>query len=454
MPTLTYANLGKPVIAWTPQDLFIYGNDGFWPDGESPADGRLFQDVAATLPATTFAQPIGLAQRLSGTANLQQATAAARPGTAREPKGGRRNLLEGPSENFSGCAFNNLGIVDNTDQAPDGSLTATRVKATLTAGGTIVRMYRTATIVSRIFPAPFTRSIYVKPTPTSLRYIFLFSDGGPNVYFDTQTNTIAAATGAVGAYGVEPAPNGFYRIWYVSTAATGGGNNHFTGMTDRLTGSLLNATVGTEEILVWGEQIEYGSIVTPYQKVTTIYGVTEAGVPDVWSLRTDGVDDLMASTATFDVNKPWYFAVCATIESDGGVTSHQTPFFGLNAVGNVVRNMIGVRSAGGIRVCALHRNGGANPIWVTDVITGVSFGQPFIVEGWADGTNLHCSLNGGPKVSAPYTPGSSPNLAPIQLAAGGGIAPTRYYDALAIQRIPSDAERAALRARWAARYLP
>lgn len=264
MEGYVFSRLGEVVIPWKPQDLFIYGNDGHWPDGENPADGRLFQNVAATLPATTFGQPVGLAQRLSGTANLQQTTAAARPTTHDETVSGR----------------------------------------------------------------------------------------------------------------------------------------------------------------------------------------------EVWSLRTDGVDDLMASTATFDVNKPWYFAVCATIESDGGVTSHQTPFFGLNGGGNVIRNMIGVRSAGGIRVCALHRSGGASPTSVTDVILGAAFGQPFIVEGWADGANLHCSLNGGPKVSAPYTPGSSPALAPIQLAAGNGIAPTRYYDALAIQRIPSDAERAALRARWAAGYLP
>lgn len=38
-------------------------------------------------------------------------------------------------------------------------------------------------------------------------------------------------------------------------------------------------------------QLELGSTATPYQKVVSTYNVTEAGVPECWYLKTDGVDD-------------------------------------------------------------------------------------------------------------------------------------------------------------------
>jgi hypothetical protein len=49
------------------------------------------------------------------------------------------------------------------------------------------------------------------------------------------------------------------------------------------------------DVLVWGAQCEYGSTATPYQRVTTLYDVTEAGVPSCSYLFFDGGSDSMAT---------------------------------------------------------------------------------------------------------------------------------------------------------------
>jgi hypothetical protein len=50
-------------------------------------------------------------------------------------------------------------------------------------------------------------------------------------------------------------------------------------------------------VYVWGAQVELGSTATDYQKTTTIYDTTEAGVADLHYLQFDGVDDSLATAA-------------------------------------------------------------------------------------------------------------------------------------------------------------
>jgi hypothetical protein len=66
---------------------------------------------------------------------------------------------------------------------------------------------------------------------------------------------------------------------------------------------------GTSGIYLWGAQLELGSTATPYQKVTTQYDVTEAGVPSCSYLFFDGGSDSMATgTITPGIDKVQVFA--------------------------------------------------------------------------------------------------------------------------------------------------
>jgi hypothetical protein len=173
----------------------------------------------------------------------------------------------------------------------------------------------------------------------------------------------------------------------------------------------------------------------------------------MWSLRTDGADDFLASTQTLDVNQPWYFAARVAVEQPGGVADDVRPLFGLFASDNT-KLAIALRSNGSLRrISMMHRSGGGTLTATTATDADYEYGVPLTVEGWADGSHLYCSINGGAPRSVAYSPSGTAALAPLRLGAGNGIAATRYYDWLAVQRTLSDAERAALRTRWIAEYM-
>jgi hypothetical protein len=66
---------------------------------------------------------------------------------------------------------------------------------------------------------------------------------------------------------------------------------------------------GTETLIIWGAQGEFGSTATNYQRVTDQYNVTEAGVSSVSYLFFDGVNDSLATpTITPGVDKAQVFA--------------------------------------------------------------------------------------------------------------------------------------------------
>jgi hypothetical protein len=90
----------------------------------------------------------------------------------------------------------------------------------------------------------------------------------------------------------------------------------------------IGASIGGSDqsafsILLWGAQLEVGSTATPYQRVTTAFDVTEAGVPTVHYVQFDGADDgYLTSTITPGTDKAQVFA---------GVRKLLTSGFGLVA---------------------------------------------------------------------------------------------------------------------------
>jgi len=73
---------------------------------------------------------------------------------------------------------------------------------------------------------------------------------------------------------------------------------------------ILNNAAGTAgTIYAWGAQLELGSTATAYQRVSTAFDVTEAGVQSLAYLSFDGVDDgMVTGTITPGVDKVQVFA--------------------------------------------------------------------------------------------------------------------------------------------------
>jgi hypothetical protein len=87
------------------------------------------------------------------------------------------------------------------------------------------------------------------------------------------------------------------------------GRLSFAAHTSPSNGFLSYAGDGTSGILIWGAQLETGSTTTPYQRVSTIYDVTEAGVPSCSYLFFDGgSDSMVTSTITPGIDKAQVFA--------------------------------------------------------------------------------------------------------------------------------------------------
>jgi hypothetical protein len=95
----------------------------------------------------------------------------------------------------------------------------------------------------------------------------------------------------------------------------------FSGPTSATSGSfVIQLQTSGDQIDIWGAQGEAGSTATPYQKVTTQYDVTEAGVPSCSYLFFDGGSDSMStSTITPGTDKAQVFAgVRKLVDSPSG----------------------------------------------------------------------------------------------------------------------------------------
>jgi hypothetical protein len=210
-----------------------------------------------------------------------QATAANRPMYGVHPFGGRRNLLE-RTEEFDNAYWSKVGttaISANTTAAPDGNLTADTMSGAsgnpaTTSTNTLERV---ATVASS---TTYTFSCYV-------------AGAGSGTIRATLRD---ASTGAVVSTD-QSLSGSFSRVSVTIT----------TGAATTQVNVRLGNTSGN--VVIWGAQLETGSTATAYQKVTTQYDVTEAGVASVSYLAFDGVDDFMVTpTITPGIDKAQIFA--------------------------------------------------------------------------------------------------------------------------------------------------
>lgn len=233
---------------WSPASL----SPLFWAGSFDPASGRMWQDSAGVTPVTTFGQPVGRMLSSVGSIAALQATALSRPTTVRWPKGGRRNLLTW-SEDLSQPGW---FLVNG----------ATRSGNTITGISSSSYVQRDVT-----FPAGVPFSAYVESSNATS-----FTFGGQGLTPSPVFNLIAGTVSGGSTWtNISIVPFGLGYI--VSATPTSG------GVSIRLSPGVADVTVH------W---VQVGAL--PYQKVTTAFDVTEAGVPDVWHLLDDGGDSLPA----------------------------------------------------------------------------------------------------------------------------------------------------------------
>jgi hypothetical protein len=282
------------------RELFASGEQGYWLD---PSDfSTMFQDSAGTTPVTAVGQNVGRILDKSGRGNhFIQSSLASRPVLGRNPITGTRNLLT-RTEEFDNTAWAkfNCSISANAVVAPDGTLTADKFIA---ASGSFSPDVRLNSGLPVINGATYTWSVYVQRG--EYRYVSLFElssgTGAGLLVFDLQTGTVSGtANGASLSQGViTNVGSGWFRISYTfaMTSTSAQPRVIISGSGTAITNVTGN---GSDGIFIWGAQLELGSTATPYQRVTTAFDVTEAGVPDAYYLSYDGSDDFLVSAATIN----------------------------------------------------------------------------------------------------------------------------------------------------------
>jgi hypothetical protein len=240
--------------------------------------------------------------------HARQSTDVSRPLYGIVPVSGRRNQLTW-SEQFDNAAWtkSNVSAAANTTTAPNGEQTADSI----TADGA-------SNFHFAFSPNPFTwvAATYVMSSYFKIgtnRYAWLGAyDNTTNfgAVFDLQLGTYVGPRtgGGTVVASIDPVGSGWYRCSMRFTAAAGTATQYGYSVGTTNNGALSLVDTSTGSIFVWGAQLELGSTATAYQKVTTDYDVTEAGVASVGYLRFDGTNDFMVTgTITPGTNKAQAF---------------------------------------------------------------------------------------------------------------------------------------------------
>jgi hypothetical protein len=236
-----------------------------------------------------------------------QSITASQPIYGIVPAGGRRNIL------LWSEAINTAAVWTTR------STTATASVLTATAGAGDHDVLQVVAAVT----GSMTFSVKLKAGTSNFAWVCLSPTFGLSNYATAVVNlatgavTKTQASGTVTITGSSVSPvdvDGFYRVSF-SVSSGGTGINAIVGITTSATptiggyGQVDLTAVGTETIQVKEAQLEQSATATPYQRVTTTYDVTEAGVASLGYLFFDGSGDFMVTpTITPGTDKAQVFA--------------------------------------------------------------------------------------------------------------------------------------------------
>jgi hypothetical protein len=232
--------------------------------------------LAAVQPgATVYIDNISV-RELPGNHAIQ-GTALQRPTYGVHPVTGIRNLLT-YTEQFDNAVWSKTSVTVSADAAtaPNGSTTADLVELVGAAGN------NQAIFTFYTISANMTYSLWIKAITAA--------DVGKTISLDSTGGGAVAKTLSLTAdwqfVFISPSPNGYAQYRLISSPGA-------------------TAT----QFYIWGAQLETGSTATAYQRVTSQWDVSEAGVAQIGYLSFDGVDDgMVTSTITPGVDKAQVFA--------------------------------------------------------------------------------------------------------------------------------------------------
>jgi len=285
---------------WRPAQLFRNGAQGVWyAPGQA---GTLFLDAAGTQPVTMPGQPVALMRDISGKRrHAIQATLAARPTFAREPAGGRRNMLPANSANIAqGANWSSLRV----ERAAAVESATGEPAAIITATVTDVNGAAAYPVNIPLAAGQYTMSAVVK----GAGWIVL----RPTVSSDFADAALSWFNLGTGAAGTSQIGGGASVFTATSSAITAQGDGYLVRITFTLgtaaTISLrfyavdgnnaLSVTTGAA-FRMEAPQLETGAVRTAYQRRVSAFDVTEAGQRSLHCLAFDGVDDFMAMASAF-----------------------------------------------------------------------------------------------------------------------------------------------------------
>ena len=188
-----------------------------------------------------------------------QSTAGSRPMYGIEPKGGRRNLLTF-SEDLTTVGGWSLTSATSVGGATDPDAGATAFTLTATANNANILRASNANTIG----IQYVNSFYVRRVSGS---------GAVSIYRDTGAEVALTLTSSWVRY---------------QTTWTATGVNGYIG---------IKLAVSGDVVQIWHPQQETGSTATNYQRVTTAFDVTEAGVNTCHYCQYDGSDDGMVTNS-------------------------------------------------------------------------------------------------------------------------------------------------------------
>lgn len=284
--------------AFSPRHLFLGGVPGVWYD---PSDlGTLFQDTAASVPASAPGHPVGRIKDKSGNGiDALQSVAAARPILARVPVGGARNIARHSAADIFWKAEGTHPPTVLLQQSHLGhSCAAISFAAGTPAGFSVSRADRAIAGVMH----PITPGVtYAMSSVISLSRQLT---GGEQVRV-YQTGSAAANHLDLNAGNTAALVNAWLRVNHPVETATGVPGSAYPVV-------FVSQALGAQPLTVYIRdiQIEVGASATAYQRTTTIHDVTQEGLRDCWYLSFDGVDDRL-ETPVIMPNTDKALLICA-----------------------------------------------------------------------------------------------------------------------------------------------